>query len=116
MRRKTHFWIGVLALIPIGLFVTECGGSSNAGSPTSESYQESTHGIEFSDARSQAVEFIGYDDSIDLTLAQENIDSSGMSVGSRRRCWDDRIDPVSIGPSPRGLTVRGESPASHRDR
>lgn len=84
MNRKSY-----LVLCTAVLAVVALAGFAIAGDATAKQPITTVHGIELHDLAAQTVEFIGYDDSIELTPAQEAIRVEALSALPAPCCSDN---------------------------
>ena len=84
MNRKSYFVLGV-ALTAVALLAV----FAFADDATAKEAITTVHGIELHDVEAQTVEFIGYDDSIELTADQEAIRVEALSALPAPCCKDN---------------------------
>jgi hypothetical protein len=84
MQRRVYYWVGGLLAIAL---VVLAGGAGNSTS-MDKAGRAGQDAVEFTDTRSQAVEFIGYHESIALTPEQELIKNTALSSIAAPCCSD----------------------------
>lgn len=87
MNRKTYTILGAAALAVATLFAFEYAGTALASSKT----VTTAGGVELHDVESQTVEFMRWNDEIELTPAQERIRVEALSAIPAPCCSDNSI-------------------------